>query len=219
MVDISGLRRNAADTTLPIAGTANASVLFADMRGYTGLAETLPPARLVPLLDEFFDILSRATFEHGGEVFHTAGDGLMAGFGFSDSSQDHVRNAFAAGRAMLERFAGVAARWRNEHALSTGIGVGIHLGEVALGILGPPGHKAMTLVGDTTNVAARLCSRARIGEMLFSNAVATALNANLACQSSEIRPVPFLLLPQFALRGRTGLVDVWCLPVEERLTL
>ncbi len=43
VVDISGLRRNAADAALPIAGTAHATVLFADMRGYTGLAETLPP--------------------------------------------------------------------------------------------------------------------------------------------------------------------------------
>src|ERR1700688_3038492 len=58
-----------------------ATVLFADMRGYTAIAERLPPARVVPLLDEFFRVLGCATEAHGGEVFHMAGDGMMAGFG------------------------------------------------------------------------------------------------------------------------------------------
>ena len=53
--------------------TTHAAVLFADMRGYTGLAERLP-VRVVPLLDEFFTILGRVTVAFGGQVFHTAGD-------------------------------------------------------------------------------------------------------------------------------------------------
>jgi hypothetical protein len=50
--------------------TTCATVLFADMRGYTGLAERLPPARVVTLLDEFFGVLASATEAYDGEVFH-----------------------------------------------------------------------------------------------------------------------------------------------------
>ena len=63
------------------ARTTHATVLFADLRGYTSLAERLAPARVVPLLDEFFAALAKATAAHGGTVFHMAGDGMMAGFG------------------------------------------------------------------------------------------------------------------------------------------
>ena len=195
--------------------TTCATVLFADMRGYTGLAESLPPARVVPLLEEFFGVLAEATEVYGGEVFHMAGDGMMAGFGVRDPSQHGAQEALAAGRAMLQRFSPVAARWQRECHIATGMGVGLHLGEVALGLLGPPGKRTETLVGDTANVAARLCSRARNGEMLLSSTVAAALDdgADLSGRA------PFLLLPQFAMRGRSGLLDIWCVPAAERLLI
>jgi adenylate cyclase len=201
-----------------IAETTRATVLFADMRGYTGLAERLPPARLVPLLDEFFGVLARATATYGGEVFHMAGDGMMAGFGVRDPHQHGAREALAASRLMLQRFSAVAARWHRELSIVTGIGVGLHLGEVALGFLGPPGKQAMTLVGDTANVAARLCSRARNGEALFSRAVAEALGSGSGLGTKR-GTAPFLLLPQFEMRGRTGLLDIWCVPAPERVSV
>jgi class 3 adenylate cyclase len=197
----------------PVLGvkTIRATVLFADMRGYTGLAETLPPARVLPLLNEFFGVLARATEAYGGEVFYMAGDGMMAGFGVRDPEQQGAREALAAGRMMQRRFSLVATRWQRNRSIAIGIGIGLHLGEVALGLLGPPGRRTVTLVGDTANVAARLCSRARNGEVLFSSAVAAALDAG-----TDIGPIvgsaAFLLSPQFALRGRNGLIDIWCVP-------
>jgi class 3 adenylate cyclase len=191
--------------------TVRATVLFADMRGYTGLAETLPPARVLPLLNKFFGMLASDTEAYGGEVFYMAGDGMMAGFGVRDPGQQGAREALAAGRAMQTRFSSVATRWQRDRSIRIGIGIGLHLGEVALGLLGPPGRRTVTLVGDTANVAARLCSRARNGEVLFSSTVAAALAAG-----SDLGPIigsaAFLLSPQFALRGRNGLVDIWCVP-------
>jgi len=195
--------------------TTYATVLFADMRGYTGLAEGLPPARVVPLLDEFFGVLAGATEVYGGEVFHMAGDGMMAGFGVRDPGQRGAREALAAGGSMLQSFSSVAARWQRECLIATGIGVGLHLGEVALGLLGPPGKRTETLVGDTANVAARLCSRARNGEMLFSSTVAAALDPG----AYPIGRAAFLLLPQFAMRRRSGLLDIWCVPAAERMVI
>jgi adenylate cyclase len=199
--------------------TALVTVLFADLRGYTGMAERLPAARVVPLLDEFFRVLASATETHGGTVFHLAGDGMMAGFGVNRQSGNGAVEALAAGHAMLQGFAPMAARWRSELSIEAGVGVGLHLGEVAVGVLGPPRHQATTLVGDTVNVAARLCSRARAGEVLFSCTVATALNSKSPTAGAAMGSMPFLQLPQFELRGRRVPIDIWCVPAAERLAL
>ena len=198
---------------------ARATVLFADLRGYTGMAERLPPLRVLPLLDEFLRILSSATTRYGGTVFHMAGDGMMAGFGVGADGGDGARAALSAGNAMLKGFAPVAARWRGDYSIESGVGVGVHLGDVAIGVLGAPRQRRTTLVGDTVNVAARLCIRARAGEVLFSCTVADALNTDDAAPMVPIGAVPFLQLPQFELRGRRSPIDIWCIPAIERVLL
>ena len=201
------------------ARTVRAAVLFADLRGYTGMAERLPAARVVPLLDEFFRTLAIATETYGGKVFHMAGDGMMAGFGVDDGNGTGARDGLAAGHAILRDFAPIAARWRAELSIDAGIGVGLHEGEVAVAVLGPPRHKVATLVGDTVNVAARLCGRARAGEVLFSCNVAAALDHKGAAAGAAVGSTPFLQLPKFELRGRRGPIDIWCVPAAQRLAL
>jgi adenylate cyclase len=197
---------------------ARVTVLFADLRGYTGMAERLPPARVVPLLDEFFRTVAAAIETHDGTVFHMAGDSIMAGFGLDDERAHGAVEALAAGHDILDGFAAIAARWRSELAIDAGIGVGLHRGDVAFGPVGPPRHKRTTLVGDTVNVAARLCSRARAGEVLFSCTVAEALGSDHAATAAG-GAKPFLQLPQFELRGRRGPIDIWCVPAPKRLAL
>jgi adenylate cyclase len=195
------------------------TVLFADLRGYTGLAERLAPAQIVPLLDEFLAVLAAATGLHRGQVFHVAGDALMVGFGVDDSVEEGARAALAAAHTMLLDFAALAGRWREDYSIDTGIGIGLHTGEVALGLLGPPGNRHTTLVGDTVNVAARLCGRARAGEVLFSCTVAAALDAGSTRGEGNARPIAFLHLPQFELRGRSAPLDIWCVPAAERVAI
>jgi adenylate cyclase len=204
--------------------TTEATVLFADLRGYTGMAERLSAWQVLPLLDEFQRTLAAATEKYGGAVFHLAGDGMMAGFGVNEESGNGAREALAAGHAMLKDFAPISVRWRRELQIDAEIGVGLHSGEVAVGVIGPPRHKTITLVGDTVNVAARLCSRARAGEVLFSCTVAAALGGDtpvtgIGAPVPAAGAVPFLQLPQFELRGRRGPIDIWCVPALERLAL
>ena len=198
--------------------TASVTVLFADLRGYTGMAECLPAVRVVPLLDEFYRALTRAANAFGGQVYHMAGDGIMAGFGINGEPDAGASAALAAGHAMLQAFAPIAERWRNELSIEAGIGVGLHLGEVAIGVMGPSRRKSATLVGDTVNVAARLCGRARAGEVLFSCTVAAALGDSASASASGATRA-FLQLPQFELRGRRGPIDIWCVPAPARLAL
>jgi class 3 adenylate cyclase len=201
----------------PAIHTASVTVLFADLRGYTGMVERLPAARVVPLLEQFFRALGDVAERFDGEVYHMAGDGIMVGFGVKAKSGGGAAEALAAGHAMLESFAPLAEQWRKELAIDAGIGIGLHLGEVAFGVLGPPKRKLKTLVGDTVNVAARLCSRARAGEVLFSCTVATALN--ISTETNRPGAGSFLQLPQFELRGRRGPIDIWCVPAPERVAL
>jgi class 3 adenylate cyclase len=201
--------------------TPRGTVLFADLRGYVGMAERLAPSYLATLLDEYFGVLTVAVEMHGGEVYHTAGDALMAGFGLSKVKSDGALAALRAGCEMLSSFATLAERWRGQSHIEAGMGVGLHLGELALATFGPPTRRVLTLVGDTPNVAARLCSRARAGEVLFSCAVAAALQAR-TLSDPEPRQSPdgsaFLQLPRYELRGRREPLDIWCIPARERAT-
>lgn len=218
------MRRVQEIRALPIkaAATRCATVLFADLRGYTSIAEQLAPAYLANLLDEFFSALTSVVETHGGEVFHTAGDSIMAGFGVSTPRRDGSAEAVEAARAMLTQFESLAERWRSESQIEAGVGIGIHLGEVALASFGPPSRRVHTLVGDTANVAARLCGRARAGEVLFSCSVAAALDARTRRSSIATHgdaPSAFLQLPRYELRGRRAVLDIWCIPASKRIEL
>lgn len=192
------------------------SVMFADMRGFTGIAERLRPDAVVPLLNEYFTVLTGITDDYGGTVFHMAGDGLMAGFGVADEDTDEAHDdaaerAVTAAREMLTRFGEIARRWKHSLDIDTGIGIGINAGELIAGNVGPAAHRSYTLIGDTVNVAARLSQRARAGEALFSQRVKLSLDAR-GCGDMRALPLPSLLL-----RGRAMPVEIWCIPAEERV--
>lgn len=209
------------------AHIVKATVLFADLRGYTSLAEREGPAEALSRLRQFFGVLLGVIEDHGGEVFHVAGDGLMAGFALRRHGLNGSRAALACGQAMLSRFSVLSERWKREMGVTTALGVGVHFGDVALGLLGPPRHEACTLVGDTVNVAARLCDRARGGEVLFSAAVLAGIRsctpqpAEAGWWADEsainVEPFPYRHLKSFVLRGRSEQVDIWCWPATERV--
>jgi adenylate cyclase len=162
------------------------------------------------LLNEYFALLTDITASHDGDVFHLAGDGLMAGFGLPAERPDAARLAVSCAREMLERFAGLAVAWRRRLGVETGLGIGINAGEVVVGQVGSARHHSYTLIGDTVNVAARLSQRARAGEALFSASVQRALDGARL-------PVSILALPSLQLRGRSSPVDIFCIPAAERL--
>jgi class 3 adenylate cyclase len=202
--------------------TVKAAVLFADLRGYTALAEQLAPAVVLSLLQQFFDVLLSVVGDHGGQVFHVAGDNLMAGFALHRQGQNGGSAALACGQVMVSRFAALSEEWHRELGIATSLGVGVHFGEVAVGLLGPPRREAWTLIGDTVNVAARLCDRARAGEVLFSAAVLANIRSTVRepgdpawweCETGiGVVPLPYRHLSSLALRGRKAPVEIWCLP-------
>jgi adenylate cyclase len=188
----------------------HAVVLFADLRGFTSISEQLDPHEVVPLLNEYFSLLTEITFRHDGTVFHMAGDSLMLGFGVPLEQPDSAQRAVHAAQEMLESFAELARSWRERYQIDAGLGIGINEGDVVAGNIGSSAYMSYTIIGDTVNIAARLCQRARAGEMLFSRAVKQSLDA----RGYDIGATE---LPPMQLRGRSNPIDIFCVPIENRL--
>ncbi len=187
-----------------------AVIMFADLRGFTGISERLSPHEVVPLLNEYFSLLTEITFQHEGTVFHMAGDCLMVGFGVPFEQADSAQRAVRAAREMLDRFALLAEAWRLRLNIETGLGIGINEGDVVAGNVGSAMYMNYTIIGDAVNVASRLCQRARAGEMVLSSALKHSLDA----RGLDIHAVE---LPAMTLRGRSSPIDIFCVPTPKRL--
>ena len=167
--------------------TIDATILFADLRGYTRLSQSMPAAEVATLLDDFYDRCAAAIWEHDGLLNKTIGDAVMAIFNFPMGHGDHPRQAVLAARQMQRSFA--AQRTRFVGALGTegdefGIGVGIHAGEVSFGEFGHS-HRDLTAIGTVVNVAARAQSVARPGQILVTQAVHDQAQAELQGSSAR----------------------------------
>jgi adenylate cyclase len=150
-----------------------ATVLFADLRGYTPLSERLGEARTAKMLECFYDVCSAAVWEHEGIVNKFLGDAVLAVFGFPILRDDHAMQAVLAGldiqrgcreqKALLVEEAGGVP-------VPVGVGVGVHTGEASMGEVGTA-YRDFTIVGPVVNTAARLQSAAATGEILVTEAV------------------------------------------------
>ena len=190
-----------------LSDRAGVVALFADLRGFTHLSETVPVSSIVPMLNEYFTELTAAAHDNEGTVFSMAGDSLLVGFNVPVPQADATGRAVATGRAMIQRFAPVAARWQAEHGLATGIGVGIESGEVVVGNVGAPSFMSYTIIGDPVNVAARLMQRAEPNEILIGPRASLSLRAMLGgSMPLERRAV--------ALKGKAEPVEVVTLRVS-----
>ena len=143
----------------------DATIMFADLRGYTSLTQAHPET--VPeLLDDFYDECSTAIWNHDGLLNKAMGDSVRAIFNFPIVRTDHTRRAVAAARA-------IQARWRTKRRSGqkeTGIGIGIACGRINFGEFGRLGQD-WTAIGTVVNTAARAQAAARGGEILLTETV------------------------------------------------
>ena len=162
------------------------TILFADLRGYTALSQTLGIEQMQELLNVFYDECAQAIWEHDGLLNKTAGDSVMGIFNFPITRGDHPRQALAAARDLQRRCAErrtvLVGQGFDPGVL--GIGVGIHTGIASFGEFGRI-HKDFTAVGDTVNLAARLQAAARPGEVLASAATFGKLDGEQAGASER----------------------------------
>lgn len=152
--------RRIAEEGAPAAQEQTAAVLFADIRGFTGLSETLDGAAIAAILARFRHLALEAVEAEGGLVDKFVGDGVMAVFGVPEpAAEGPARDAVAAVGA-ARRLDAAVADWAAERATAglapIGVGIGVHVGTVLAGSFGGEDRLEFTVIGDTVNVAERI---------------------------------------------------------------
>jgi len=160
------------DVAAPFSSPAQRAemvALFADLRGFTRITETIGVEHVVEMLNEYFTVLTEAAYQHDGTIFNMAGDSLLVGFNVPFLQADAAARAWRTAVDMTARFGAVAAAWRKRHGVATGVGIGICQGPVIIGNVGSPHYMSYTVIGNPVNTAARLMETALMGEVLVSS--------------------------------------------------
>jgi class 3 adenylate cyclase len=162
------------------------TVLFADLKEFTPLAERLDPDVLVRVLNDYFERMTRAIDAHRGHVAKFIGDGLLALFGAIEPNPWQTRDAVQAALAMRAALAQLNAELAGDALPPLAFGIGIHRGTVVAGVIGSAALVEYGVIGSPVNVAARVERLTRVHgvDILITDAVRAALDSRF-----EVRPM------------------------------
>jgi adenylate cyclase len=148
---------------LPTGGEKKeVTVLFADLVGFTSMAESVEPAMLVEILNGYFERMSRAITEHRGHVSTFLGDGILALFGDLEPNPWQGNDAVHAALAMRAELELYNRELEAKGQPPLAIGIGLHRGTGVAGLVGSEDKKEFAIVGRTVNVAARVQDLTRV---------------------------------------------------------
>jgi adenylate cyclase len=183
-------------------GTAcRASVLFADIRNFTSLAETLQPRQTVDMLNEVFAELVDAVAANDGMLDKFLGDAVMAVYGAPLSSGRDPRNAVESAVTMIDMVEALNARRRRRGRSELRLGIGIATGDVVAGTIGSTKRMDYTVIGDSVNLASRVQQLTKLYQVDVMICEATAAELDGA--------VPLRELDTLRVRGRQGAAKVF----------
>ena len=188
------------ESSLELGGAqSEVCVLFSDIRGFTALSEKMKPSDVVYLLNTYFESMIEVVFSHNGTLDKIIGDELMVLYGVplknKNDSQSAVNSALAMFKA-LEKFNKVIEK---ENLPKLEIGIGINYGKVVSGNIGSERQMNYTVIGDAVNLASRLCSHAKSGEIVISKSVYENLdNSNGFDSQTPIR-----------VKGKSNEIENW----------
>jgi adenylate cyclase len=164
--------------------------LFVDVRGFTSLAERLPPTEIMQRLNRFYSLASNTIFDYDGTLDKLVGDQVMAFFGAPIQTQDHPERAVQAALRIVGEMNGVAGHE------PLAVGAGIATGEAFVGNVGEGAVTDYTVLGDTVNIAARLQGAAASGEILVTEETYRRVASRFPNAPSR----------ELELKGKSGLV-------------
>ena len=172
------------------------TVVFLDLRGFTAFAETSEPEEIMGVLREYHAEMGRMILAHEGTLERFAGDGMMVFFNDPVPVPDPAARAVRMVLEMRERLAELTVKWR-KRGFDLGFGAGIAQGFATIGAVGFEGRWDYGAIGTVTNLAARLCSEAKPGQILISQKASAAVEDFIELESvgelqlkGFLKPVP-----------------------------
>jgi adenylate cyclase len=203
-----------ADEDLRLGGERRvATVMFCDLRGFTGFAESRPPELVIETLNRYLGAMSDVILRWGGTLTGFAGDGIMAAFGVPIAQADHADRALAAAREIIgEALEGFNA-WLRKERIGDGfrMGVGLNSGVVMAGNVGSERRLEYAAIGDTTNTAARL--EAMTKETPHMVLMSDSTRSMLTTEAADLVEVDTR-----KVRGRRAPVQLWSIETRSRAT-
>ena len=166
------------ENLLELGGAQNeVCVLFSDIRGFTALSEKMKPSEVVYLLNTYFEAMIDVVFAHNGTLDKIIGDELMVLYGVPLKNKNDSQSAVSSALSMFKALEKFNKQMEKEHLPKLEIGIGINFGKVVSGNIGSERQMNYTVIGDAVNLASRLCSHAKPGEIVVSKSVYERLEA------------------------------------------
>lgn len=144
------------------------AVLFVDIRGFTSMSEGLSPEKIVEILNRYLGMVTEAIFHNEGTLDKFIGDAVMAVYNAPLDVEDYAYKAVQTGLDIVEAVDSINASLKKEFGIEIACGVGVHSGKAVVGNIGCSYRMDYTAIGDTVNVAERLESIAKGGQVLIS---------------------------------------------------
>jgi len=188
------------------------TVVFADLRGFTSFSDAVEPEEVAETLNEFHAAMGAHVTKWEGTLERFTGDGFMVFFNDPLEQADHVERAVRMAVAMRATVARLREGWLRK-GYSIDLGIGIHTGYATCGFIGYEGRRDYGVIGNVTNVAARLSDTAQGGEILISARVRAELPAALETEPAGELALKGFSEPQSAFRVLAAGVER---PMEER---
>jgi len=185
------------------------TVLFADVRNFTRLAERLEPRELSALMNELLTALTRVIHRNGGTIDKYMGDAIMAFWGAPVPDRAHARRALQAAREMLGALVDLGPRLRARGWPELTIGIGINTGVMRVGHMGSEFRQAYTVMGDAVNLGARIEGLTKLYGVSIALGEATA---------AAVPDLAFLELDRVRVQGKDVPVAIYE-PLGERAEL
>ncbi|MCU0691880.1 MAG: GAF domain-containing protein, partial [Polyangiaceae bacterium] len=162
------------------------TVFNSDIRGFTRMSAAEKPELIVEMLNEYFELMVETLFKYEGTLDKFMGDGIMALWGAPIAHRDDPIRSVDCALEQMEVL-GRYNRAREQRSLpSLGVGIGIHTGPLVAGYIGSSKALSYTVIGDTVNTSARLCSHALTGQILVSETTHARLGSRY--EYAELEP-------------------------------
>ncbi len=192
-------------TTVELGGQKRiVTTMFCDIRGFTKIAEQVPPRVMVDILNEHFSAMTEIVFQAKGTLDKYIGDEIMAVFGAPLSAEDDALRAIKAALEIQAKNAELNVQRAHEGRPVLHLGIGINTGEVIAGYIGSPMRMEFTVVGDYVNVARRLCDLAKPGQVVAGGPTYEAIKERVDARG----------IGNVMLEGKAIPVDayeIWCM--------